>query len=511
MNLLRFSSHLLYNDHDPVAFARTRLNFHPDPVQAQVLDPNIRRGILNCCRQWGKSTTLAVKAVHHALSRPHSLTLVVSPSARQSALFLRKCRSFLRQLGLRTPTDGDNRISTALPNGARIVGIPSREDTVRGFSSVSLLLVDEAAFVPRALFESVLPMTATVPDAAIWLLSTPQGSDNFFFEIFTNHDLHPEWTRIQVTAPECPRISPQTLEQQRRILAPSQFERDYLCRFSSAGDAIYSLPDLQALLDDFPPIFPSRLDLPGRDLPHSFPYREITLPSGAQTRLQNILEQHYFFGLDLGRNRDYSVLSILERTYFTTERRNLVTFQFEALDFLRLVHLERFPLGTPYADVATTLERILSYPQFTRRASLAFDATGVGGAFLDLIQHYVKIPRRHLIPIVITSGLNSHHHHGAYHVPRPHLLDNLENLTKQRHLRVARALPLAQDFFRELAQLRLASTPSGKSTIQTARSSQHDDIVFSVALAAFASSTYRSPNAASPFRPIIDPSVYLLC
>ncbi len=71
-----------FSDNDTAAFARTMLNFHPDPIQARVLDANIRRGILNCCRQWGKSTILAIKAVHHAYTHPERLTLCVSPSAR---------------------------------------------------------------------------------------------------------------------------------------------------------------------------------------------------------------------------------------------------------------------------------------------------------------------------------------------------------------------------------------------------------------------------------------------
>ena len=41
--------------------------------------------------------------------------------------------------------DGDNEISLAFPNGSRIVGLLGTETTVRGFSAVSLLLVDEVA------------------------------------------------------------------------------------------------------------------------------------------------------------------------------------------------------------------------------------------------------------------------------------------------------------------------------------------------------------------------------
>ncbi len=55
---------------DVVAFARDRLAFEPDLDQARALDPFIRRGLLNCCRQWGKSTTVAIRAVHQALHRP---------------------------------------------------------------------------------------------------------------------------------------------------------------------------------------------------------------------------------------------------------------------------------------------------------------------------------------------------------------------------------------------------------------------------------------------------------
>ena len=51
-----------------------------DAVQAQVFESETHRGILNCTRQWGKSTVAAAKAVHRAWTRTGSLTLVASPS-----------------------------------------------------------------------------------------------------------------------------------------------------------------------------------------------------------------------------------------------------------------------------------------------------------------------------------------------------------------------------------------------------------------------------------------------
>jgi hypothetical protein len=46
----------------------------------------------------------------------------------------------------------------AEPTTHAIVGLPANEATVRGFSAVSLMLVDEAARVPDELYEAVKPM-----------------------------------------------------------------------------------------------------------------------------------------------------------------------------------------------------------------------------------------------------------------------------------------------------------------------------------------------------------------
>ena len=78
---------------DPVAFARERLGFQPDPKQALVLSSRSKRVILNCSRQWGKSTLTAAQAVFTAWHEPESLILVMSPTERQSGELVRKAAS----------------------------------------------------------------------------------------------------------------------------------------------------------------------------------------------------------------------------------------------------------------------------------------------------------------------------------------------------------------------------------------------------------------------------------
>src|SRR6266851_5151150 len=195
---------------DAVEWAQSELGFTADAAQARVLRTGSRRVVLNCSRQWGKSTVTAAKAVHHAQTVPGSLTLVISPSARQSAELVRKSEGFLRHLGIRPKGDGDNEISAVLPNGSRIVGLPGSEDTVRGFSAVSLLLVDEASRVPDGLFMAVRPMLA-VSAGTLWLMSTPRGKRGFFYEAWQNGGK--DWERVQVPAAECPRIPQGFLEE----------------------------------------------------------------------------------------------------------------------------------------------------------------------------------------------------------------------------------------------------------------------------------------------------------
>jgi hypothetical protein len=233
-----------------IAFVRERLGFHPDAEQSLVLDPAHLRGILNCCRQWGKSTVVAALAIWKAYNFPHSLTIVASPSARQSAEFVRKASAFLRKPGIRPRGDGDNGISLLLPNGARIVGLPADADTTRGFSNVDLLLIDEAARVSGEFYASLRPMIATNDKAALWLMSTPNGRQGFFYDEWIRPGS--DWVRIAAPATRCPRIRPEFLEEERRTHTDQDFRSEYLCEFIAADFAYFDPELIEAAFRPYP-------------------------------------------------------------------------------------------------------------------------------------------------------------------------------------------------------------------------------------------------------------------
>jgi Terminase large subunit, T4likevirus-type, N-terminal len=239
---------------DPVAFARS-LSFQADPWQAQVLRSQSKRVLLNCSRQVGKSTITALIALHQALFVPKSLTLLISKAQRQSSELFRKVQdswdlllqygksSGLAYVGLNLIED--NMLSVQFENGSRIVSLPANASTVRGFSSVALIVEDEAAFVPDELYRSVRPMLA-VSGGRLILLSTPFGKRGHFYEEWSHGE---GWEKVLLPATECPRISPEFLAEERRSSGDWWFKQEYLCEFTETVDAVFMSEDIQAAFD----------------------------------------------------------------------------------------------------------------------------------------------------------------------------------------------------------------------------------------------------------------------
>lgn len=232
---------------DPVEFARTRLKFEPDEVQADILRSKAKRGILCCTRQFGKTTVSAAKAIHRAVTEPGSLIVVTSPGERQSGIWMRCAAEMLARLGIRKRGDGYNRLSLALPNGSRIVGLPDAEEKVRGFSGLSMLFVDEAARVPEEMYTSVWPMLA-ISDGDFWMMSTPYGKRGYFYEEWAHGS--ERWKRVFVPATECGRIRKDFLEEQRSTLPIDKFRQEYLCEFLGSGTGMFDRDLIEAALSD---------------------------------------------------------------------------------------------------------------------------------------------------------------------------------------------------------------------------------------------------------------------
>src|SRR5438034_3529693 len=75
-----------------------KLGLEPDPWQVEVLEAGHPRLLLNCSRQAGKSTVVAMLGLAEALYVPGTKVLLVSRSLRQSAELFRIVTDFHRRL-----------------------------------------------------------------------------------------------------------------------------------------------------------------------------------------------------------------------------------------------------------------------------------------------------------------------------------------------------------------------------------------------------------------------------
>ena len=244
--------------------------FQADPWQQDFLRSRSRRILLNCCRQAGKSCTVAALALHTALFQRGSLTLVVAPSQRQTDEFLRFAMDFYNAFGRPVPQKGSgNQDRLELVNGSRIVALPAREATIRGFSNVTLLVFDEAANVPDHLFDVMLPMLA-VSRGRLICLSTPLGRRGFFYKFW--HDTEGPWQRFQVPVSQVPRILPDVVQEAQRVHAASHYRQEYECSFEMLEGLVYpEFPD--CLVDEAPPATRERVG--GMDFAITAPFAAV--------------------------------------------------------------------------------------------------------------------------------------------------------------------------------------------------------------------------------------------
>jgi hypothetical protein len=238
---------------DAVELWRQAMGTDPDPWQEAVLKSDDPRICLNCCRQSGKSTVVAIKALHVGLYEPKSLILLLSRSLRQSGELARKVFDAYETSGRTVPPEAETKQTLELANGSRILALPGGEEAaIRGFSGVRCLVLDEAARIPDALWVAVRPMIA-VSGGAMILLSTPFGRRGFFYRVWSQSQ---RWFKIEITAEQCPRLTPEFLAEELVELGERWYLQEYRCRFVEAIGQVFSDEAIDAAFQDIAPLFP---------------------------------------------------------------------------------------------------------------------------------------------------------------------------------------------------------------------------------------------------------------
>lgn len=150
---------------------------------------------------------------------------------RQSGELFRKVRGFAGQPSAQAPAIiRESALQLEFTTGSRIISLPGNENTVRGYSAVDTLIVDEAAFTRDELLNAVSPMLA-VSDGQLIAISSANFEMGWFWQAYTREQ---EWLKWKVVATENPRIKPEFLAAERKRMTLIRYEAEYMCKFISA-------------------------------------------------------------------------------------------------------------------------------------------------------------------------------------------------------------------------------------------------------------------------------------
>ena len=127
--------------------------------QAEVAMSDARYRVILAGRRAGKSRLLAVLALYVAFRKPGASVVIVSVGEVASLRVLADVAALIGAPLLAGSVTNELKSSVTLTNGSTIESYPASQRQIRGIGA-DLLIVDEAAFVPREIWTAAYPSIA---------------------------------------------------------------------------------------------------------------------------------------------------------------------------------------------------------------------------------------------------------------------------------------------------------------------------------------------------------------
>lgn len=419
---------------DPTEFCKQTLNFKPTNYQQNLIKQFQQNQFIAArwCRQSGKSQTISTLLLHYALTHPKTHIGIVGPSWRQTKLIIRKINALLRKLPKGTHHKPQKTI-IRLKNNSIIEAFPNNPETIRG-PTLNIVYADELNFIANdtEMYDAIL-FTLGTTNGKFVCTSTPWSTNSIFYKIF-NHKAYKDFAKSHVTwqqaqEPNGP-LKKKILQKIRRQLEgdPWRWKREMEAEWAQHENVW--LP--QALIT-------SCID-------HQLEYHKFSEQAKGQ----------FHAGLDLGKHRDHSVLAIVK-----TED-----------NCIRLIHMHRFPLKTPYASVIGYVKTIRDRWQTINKVLV--DMTGVG---------------EYIVEDMINAGIRETEGIKFTQETKEKMATFLKQCMAEKRLKI----PYDSHLIAELNTERFQLTKDGKVKFSHPEGT-HDDRFWALALALTATRTEPAPK-----------------
>jgi len=322
------------------------------PDHQKLLRDTSPRQVAVCGRGWGKSLTFSRKNLWLVFTRPRIESLIISSTQRQSMIMFDYCyhtilaNPLMREM-IQRPGTTHTVIRLKPPLSSKIIALPCSLDRLRGYHP-NWVFIDEASIVPTEMITSEIMMMLTKPNAGLVMAGTPKAFDHAFYKAFLEKK---RYSIHHYPSYSSPHVSQDQLAEWREMMTKEEWMREVEAVWVEITQTFFPMDLIVKCVDP---------ELGNPESPNSY-------VEDIEKANPNQLKGQYYAGLDLGKQIDYSVLTVVQKT----EKE------------VRLIHKHQFPLGTPYPDIIAYVTRANQVFNFE---GLYVDKTGIGDAVVDELE-----------------------------------------------------------------------------------------------------------------------------
>ena len=241
-NILYFAENFFHI----VNLDRGRIKIDLYPCQKRVLRSLRDNRFVACLasRQTGKTTMMTIYALWIASFQDDQRILIVANKEQTAISIFSRVRLAYENLPnyLKPGVLEYGKTSMKLANGSSIGISTTSSDAGRG-ESVNVLILDELAFIPNNLVEefwkSVYPIISSSTKSKIFVASTPNGSGNLFYTLYTEAEKGVNnWKSETILWHEVPgRDEKWKQDTIKSIGSEEAFAQEFDCKFLDTGDS----------------------------------------------------------------------------------------------------------------------------------------------------------------------------------------------------------------------------------------------------------------------------------
>lgn len=166
------------------------------------------------------------------------INAILEPSLNQCRRVFKQITKALSRSGLLASCNAST-LTIEFKNGAEILFKSAAQgENLRGDTITGILIIDEAAFIPDEIIETILP-TIDANNANLMIISTPLFTSGYFYEEYIsagNNKLVLNWNNYDTSE----FLSATRLEEYRQKLSPNKFKSEYLGQFITENGLLFN-------------------------------------------------------------------------------------------------------------------------------------------------------------------------------------------------------------------------------------------------------------------------------